>query len=321
MEIRLESISKAFDGKTVIDDISLTIKDRSFTTLLGPSGCGKTTLLRMIAGLEIPDSGRILFDGEPVFSFSDGINIPPEKRNISFVFQDFALWPHMSVYENVAFPLRARGDEKDLDNRVRSALAAVRLTDFASRRPAHLSGGQQQRVALARAIVTNPRCILFDEPLSALDAKLREEMRTEIRTMTDTLKTTSVFVTHDQEEAMSMSDAIILMHDGKILQDGSPQAVYQSPSDPFVATFIGHSNWIDETHMFRPEDAIPSVDGPFAANVTSTQFLGSHYLLHLRYGSRQWLIPSTKNIPAGTLMHISVSPEHIRTFTKERKPQ
>ena len=206
MKISLHNISKSFGKKEVITDLSLEMEDGKFTTLLGSSGCGKTTLLRMIAGLETPDSGEILFDGEPVFSVEKNINVPPEKRNLSFVFQDFALWPHMTVFENVAFGLRARKQKENIKERVQEALDAVKLSDLAGRYPHELSGGQQQRVAFARAIIIKPQCILFDEPLSALDAQLRETMRIEIKQMTAKLNMTSVFVTHDQSEAMSMSD-------------------------------------------------------------------------------------------------------------------
>ena len=206
MKISLHNISKSFGKKEVITDLSLEMEDGKFTTLLGSSGCGKTTLLRMIAGLETPDSGEILFDGEPVFSVEKNINVPPEKRNLSFVFQDFALWPHMTVFENVAFGLRTRKQKENLKERVQEALDAVKLSDLAGRYPHELSGGQQQRVAFARAIIIKPQCILFDEPLSALDAQLRESMRLEIKQMTSKLNMTSVFVTHDQSEAMSMSD-------------------------------------------------------------------------------------------------------------------
>ena len=206
MKISLHNISKSFGKKGVITDLSLEMEDGKFTTLLGSSGCGKTTLLRMIAGLETPDSGEILFDGEPVFSVEKNINVPPEKRNLSFVFQDFALWPHMTVFENVAFGLRTRKQKENLKERVQEALDAVKLSDLAGRYPHELSGGQQQRVAFARAIIVKPQCILFDEPLSALDAQLRETMRIEVKQMTAKLNMTSVFVTHDQSEAMSMSD-------------------------------------------------------------------------------------------------------------------
>ena len=208
MKICLERITKSFEKKQVIRQTDLTIESGSFTTLLGPSGCGKTTLLRMIAGLETPDSGEIWFDERCVFSREKKINLPPEKRGLGFVFQDFALWPHMTVFENVAFGLRAEKDTKNLQSRVREALRTVHLEDFEARYPHQLSGGQQQRVAFARAIVIRHSCILFDEPLSALDALLREQMRQELKDLVASLGLTAVFVTHDQAEAMSMSSLI-----------------------------------------------------------------------------------------------------------------
>ena len=214
MEIRLERITKSFEKKQVIQPTDLTIESGSFTTLLGPSGCGKTTLLRMIAGLETPDAGEIFFDGRCVFSREKRINLPPEKRGLGFVFQDFALWPHMTVFENVAFGLRAEKDTKNLQSRVREALRTVHLEDFEARYPHQLSGGQQQRVAFARAIVIRPSCILFDEPLSALDALLREQMRQELKDLVASLGLTAVFVTHDQAETMSMSSHIAVLNAG-----------------------------------------------------------------------------------------------------------
>ena len=196
-EIILQHVTKRFDKFVAVQDLDLQIQDRGFITLLGPSGCGKTTTLRMIAGLETPTSGRILIDGTPVFDSEKGINLPPNKRDIGFLFQNYALWPHMTVFENAAFGLRARKDTKDLQSRVRDAPRTVRLEDFEKRYPHQLSGGQQQRVAFARAIAVQPGCILFDEPLSALDALLREEMRHELTELTSALGITSVFVTHD----------------------------------------------------------------------------------------------------------------------------
>lgn len=223
MEIRLENLCKAFDGKPVIRDISLCIRDHSLTTLLGPSGCGKTTLLRMLAGLETPDGGEIQLGDRCVYSSRRKLLVPPEKRDMGFVFQDFALWPHMTVFENVAFGLRARGKTEHLQQEVERALSIVQLENLGDRYPGALSGGQQQRVAFARAIVLRPECILFDEPLSALDALLRIQMRQELRRLVTQLGITAVFVTHDQEEAMSISDAIAVLQRGRVEQMGTPR--------------------------------------------------------------------------------------------------
>ncbi len=291
MKITLQNITKSFGAKTVIQPTDLTIQSGSLTTLLGPSGCGKTTLLRMIAGLETPDSGEIWLGDRCVFSAEKHTNTPPEQRGLGFVFQDFALWPHMSVYENVAFGLRAAKHTENLDQRVRDALHAVQLDDFADRFPHQLSGGQQQRVAFARAIVIQPACILFDEPLSALDALLREEMRTELRDLITNLGITGVFVTHDQIEAMSMSDAIAVCHAGQVEQYGTPEQIYAAPVTEFVAKFIGSSNWIDDHHMFRPEqaDILPQTDAArYDTTVKAVQFLGNSYQLRLEYNDREW---------------------------------
>ena len=228
MKISLININKKFSDSFSIKDLNLVIDHNSFTTLLGPSGCGKTTVLRMISGLEIPDSGEILFDDKVIFSSEKNINIPPEKRGLGFVFQDFSLWPHMTVFENVAFPLKAKGDNTDTKKKVLRALEIVHLDGYENRFPRELSGGQQQRVAFARAISDNPDCVLFDEPLSALDAILREQMRLEIAKIVKDMGQTAVFVTHDQEEAMSMSDDIIIMNNGHIEQKASPEDIYIS---------------------------------------------------------------------------------------------
>lgn len=320
MKITLTGITKSFGEKKVILTTSLTIESGSFTTLLGPSGCGKTTLLRMIAGLETPDTGEICFDDRVVFSSEKKINVPPEKRGLGFVFQDFALWPHMSVYENVAFGLRAAHNTKNLDEKVRNALHAVQLDEFASRFPHQLSGGQQQRVAFARAIVIEPQCILFDEPLSALDALLREEMRVELKELISRLGITAVFVTHDQTEAMSMSDKIAVLNGGTVEQYASPENIYSSPETQFVAKFIGSSNWLDETHMFRPEKARFSqgaASDEFAADVLSVQFLGGSYQTKLKHDDHIWTMITNDRMQVGTHVSIYINKEDIITV-KER---
>jgi iron(III) transport system ATP-binding protein len=302
MEIKLVHVTKSFGAKQVIQPTSFVIQSGSLTTLLGPSGCGKTTLLRMIAGLETPDSGEIWFENRCVFSSEKKINIPPEKRGLGFVFQDFALWPHMTVFENVAFGLRAAGKTDKLDEKVKNALHAVQLDDFAQRYPHQLSGGQQQRVAFARAIVIEPVCILFDEPLSALDALLREEMRSELRTLITKLGITGVFVTHDQIEAMSMSDAIAVCHAGKIEQYDTPEKIYSHPATEFVARFVGSSNWLDQNHLFRPEQAqtVPTEQAEkYDADVTAVQFLGSSYQLQLNHNGQDWTYISPRRVSVG----------------------
>ena len=294
MKIEIQNITKHFGGTCAADHITMTIASGSFMTLLGPSGCGKTTLLRMIAGLETPEEGEILFDGKPVFSSQKKISLAPQQRGLGFVFQDFAIWPHMTVYENVAFPLRAH-HIRDVDSQVQKALSIVKLEGFEKRFPAQLSGGQQQRVSFARAIVGSPSCILFDEPLSALDARLREEMRYEIRSLTRKLGVTSIFVTHDQIEAMSMSDEIAVLNNGRLLQTGSPQQIYHHPADAFTAEFVGKSNWLSDTVMCRPETVslIPQKEThQLEGTVTEQQFVGDRYEVHADVNGRPWLIYS-----------------------------
>lgn len=314
MKIILKNISKSFNSKKVLENINLEILDNSFTTLLGSSGCGKTTLLRIIAGLETPDSGEIFFDNQCIFSADKKINVPSEKRNLSFVFQDFALWPHMTVFENVAFGLRAKHKIQNLEEKVTEALKAVHLEEYKKSYPNQLSGGQQQRVAFARAIVNEPQCILFDEPLSALDAILREEMRSEITEIVSKLKITSVFVTHDQEEAMSMSSKIAVMNNGKVLQYDSPENIYHFPNSKFVANFIGKSNWIDENRMFRPENiSFQKNDNgqDFEVKVLKSQFLGDKYKLKTEYKDFEWTCFSKENLGIGEKFNIYVSQKQI----------
>jgi len=246
MGIFVKGLVKRYGGKTVVDHIDFEIADGELVSLLGPSGCGKTTTLRCIAGLETPDGGRIEIDGEVVFDSASGRVVEPYHRNIGMVFQSYAIWPHMTVFENVAFPLRVRGAKAaDITSRVSRALQRVGLGAFHDRSSQQLSGGQQQRVAVARAIVHEPAVLLFDEPLSNLDARLRDETRAEIRQLQHDLKVSTIYVTHDQTEALSLSDRILVMHDGLIRQLGTPEAIYARPNDVFVAEVVGTANFFN----------------------------------------------------------------------------
>jgi len=247
--VQLAGIQKAFDGKTVISDLSLTINNGEFLTLLGPSGCGKTTVLRLIAGLETVDAGAIRLEDHDI------TQVPAEQRHINTVFQSYALFPHMTVFDNVAFGLRMqKTPSAEISPRVMEALKMVQLESFAQRKPHQLSGGQQQRVAIARAVVNKPRLLLLDESLSALDYKLRKQMQNELKALQRKLGITFVFVTHDQEEALTMSDRIVVMRDGKIEQDGSPREIYEEPKNLFVASFIGEINIFSATAIERVDE-------------------------------------------------------------------
>lgn len=256
--ITLNALSKSFSGKEIINDLNLEINDGEFLTILGPSGCGKTTVLRLIAGLESADCGQIVLDGQDITA------IPAEHRHVNTVFQSYALFPHMTVFENVAFGLRMqKTPAAELAPRVEEALRMVQLDEFAQRRPHQLSGGQQQRVAIARAVVNKPKVLLLDESLSALDYKLRKQMQNELKALQRKLGITFIFVTHDQEEALTMSDRIVVMRDGRIEQDGTPREIYEEPKNLFVASFIGEINIFDAIVLQRvdPQRVRASVEG------------------------------------------------------------
>ena len=260
MQIEITGLCKNYvsEGKSfrALDNINLTIPANKFFTLLGPSGCGKTTLLRCIVGLETPDEGEIRIGGEVVWSKAKGIAVPPEKRGLGMVFQTYAIWPHMSVFDNIAYPLQVRGERKEvIRDKVTRILKFVQLEGVEKRSATRLSGGQQQRVALARALVAEPKVILFDEPLSNLDAKLREETRKELREFLSKLDITAVYVTHDRVEALALSDSIAVMRSGHIIEIGSPQKIYFNADHRFVADFIGRANQIGATVLEQRDDA------------------------------------------------------------------
>jgi len=271
MEIKIKQVSKNYfsEGKKIaaLDHVDLTIPSDRIFTLLGPSGCGKTTLLRCIVGLEMPDTGEIMIGDEVVFSAEKAISIPPEKRGLGMVFQTYAIWPHMNVFDNVAYPLQTRGESREeIRKKVEKTLHFVQLDGFENRPATKLSGGQQQRVALARALVAEPKVILFDEPLSNLDAKLREETRKELRSFLTELKITAVYVTHDRIEALSLSDSIAVMKSGRIVETGTPWEIYFNSDRRFVADFIGRANFI-EGKAASSEGAFTLIDstiGPIA---------------------------------------------------------
>ncbi|MFD0679207.1 MULTISPECIES: ABC transporter ATP-binding protein [unclassified Paenibacillus] len=316
MDVVIRGVQKTFDKLQALQPTDLRIKQGQFTTLLGPSGCGKTTLLRMIAGLETPDSGEMFVGEECIFSSARRIDKPASRRNFGMVFQDFALWPHMTVFENIAFGLRASGRTKQLKEQVQGAVRTVRLQGLEERYPHQLSGGQQQRVAFARAVITRPQLVLFDEPLSALDAMLRDEMRLELINLVREIGLTALYVTHDQIEAMSMSDEIVVMQSGKILQSGKPEHIYNKPEHPFVAKFIGKSNWLEkDKRMLRPEHIHWHTDGlkeAYSGTIHSVSYLGDRYEMQLDMGDMgMWTAYHQIRMTVGEQIKVYISQEHI----------
>ncbi len=344
-DLELRQISKRYGSTTVLSGLNLVIRDREFVTLLGPSGCGKTTTLRMVAGFAEPSAGAILVDGVPVVDVSRRILVPPEKRGMGMVFQSYAVWPHMTVFDNVGYPLRlARLPKEQRRERVMRMLEAVRLHDHAGRFPAQLSGGQQQRVALARALVMEPRLLLLDEPLSNLDAKLRESMRFEIKDLQRRLRVTIIYVTHDQSEAIAMSDRVVVMNHGRIVQVGTPREIYEKPADAFVADFIGLTNLLpctvlgqvgeastirlplgpgvtlsctaggpaagEATVSIRPEhiSLLPG-QGPLTGSIERRTYLGDRVDYAVAVGGRQLrvLTGSEVDIPLGAVVHLQIN--------------
>ncbi len=334
--IELKNITVRFDGETVLDNLNLNIRDGEFVTLLGASGCGKTTTLRIIAGFLEPDEGEVFF-GEKNMN-----GVPAHKREVNTIFQRYALFPHYNVFDNVAYGLKVRHvPKKEIMERVMEMLRLVNLESFAKRSVAKLSGGQQQRVAIARALVLRPKVLLLDEPLSALDAKLRKDMQIELRNIQQATGITFIFVTHDQEEALSMSDTVVVMNEGRVQQIGSPEDIYNEPQNAFVADFIGESNILDGVmkedfkatfsgHTFqcvdkgfapgesvdivvRPEDVdiVKPEKGMLKGVVTSITFLGVYYEIIVDIGGFKWMIQTTDFVDVDEHIGISLDPDAI----------
>lgn len=346
--IRLEAISKSFDGTKVLDGLTLTVHENEFVTLLGPSGCGKTTTLRIIGGFEKPESGAVFFDGVDI------TELAPNQRQINTVFQNYALFPHMNVYENIAFGLRVSGKSEDfIKDKVGYALELVNLSGFEKRTIDRLSGGQQQRIAMARAIVNEPKLLLLDEPLGALDLKLRQEMEYELVRLKRELGITFIYVTHDQEEALTMSDKVVVMNEGIIQQMGTPEEIYDEPVNAFVADFIGDSNILSAKMLgdfrvlidgrefacadgidqgfkagqevdavIRPEDIEirPLGEGIVSGTIISKIFIGVHYEMLVRDESSgtEWLLQNYDQHEVGETISMFVRPENIQIMHKPR---
>ncbi len=329
MSITVENVEKNFGSVQALKPTNLEIGSGEFISLVGPSGCGKTTLLRTIAGLELPDDGKLTLIDRVVFSKADGIDVPAENRGVGMVFQDFALWPHLTVFENVAFGLRARKDTDRLKERVQWALSRVQLAGYDDRYPKQLSGGQQQRVSFARAIVTEPKIILLDEPLSALDAVLREGLRLMLRSLANELGLTAVYVTHDQHEAMSISDRIVVMRDGVMLQRGIPEEVYNKPNQLFIAEFVGKTNFLPENNgavpgelkMTRPERLTvqrqSKQDLEFTGVVEMVSYVGDRYEAHLDVEGKKWVVYFEERPDEGDRVTLYLAPKFVHTIKEE----
>lgn len=340
--IELKGITKSYGKDTILDNLSLNIKKNEFLTLLGPSGCGKTTTLKIIAGFETADSGQVVFENNIIN------DIPPYERQLNTVFQKYALFPHMNVYENIAFGLKLKKMPKDvIDQKVKEMLKLVALEGYENRDIEALSGGQQQRVAIARALVNEPKVLLLDEPLGALDMKLRKGMQIELKRIQQKLGITFIFVTHDQEEALTMSDTIVVMNKGEIQQMGSPEDIYNEPANSFVAKFIGESNIVDGIMLddfkvefggrifdcvdkgfekneaievvIRPEDfeMVKYENGMLKGTVTSVIFKGVHYEIEVKDEKHTWILHNTKHAEIGSKIGLSLDPESIHIMKKE----
>ena len=345
--IELKNLCKSYDELTILDNFSLNIKKNEFLTLLGPSGCGKTTTLKIIAGFEYADDGKVIFEGKDIN------NTPPYQRPVNTVFQKYALFPHMNIYENIAFGLRIKKlPKEEIDRKVKEMLKLVALEGYENRKVDSLSGGQQQRIAIARALVNEPKVLLLDEPLGALDLKLRQEMQIELKRMQQKLGITFIFVTHDQEEALAMSDEIFVMNKGKIVQSGTPVDIYDEPINHFVADFVGESNIVDGVMIednlvefvgkqfecvdggmrlnepvevvLRPEDlTITTPDkGKLVVTVDTQLFRGVHYEI-ICYDEQQneWMVHSTKKAKEGSKVGLAFEPEdiHVMRFNESEE--
>ena len=341
--IRLRNICMAFDDEQVLDNINLYFNDSEFLTLLGPSGCGKTTTLRIIGGFTTPTSGDVIFDGVRIN------DVPPHKRQINTVFQKYALFPHLDVFENIAFGLRiSKVPEAEIRERVTEMLGVVSLKGFEKRRVDQLSGGQQQRVAIARALVNRPKVLLLDEPLGALDLRLRKDMQNELKRIQQQMGITFIYVTHDQEEALTMSDTVVVMDKGRIQQIGTPEDIYNEPKNAFVADFIGESNILNGVMVrdkvvkmygkefpcvdggfaenepvdvvIRPEDIdiVPVEQGQLIGTVTNVTFKGMQYDIIVDFRGFKWLIQTTDHSPVGARIGIKIDPDGIHVMKKSQ---